>query len=173
MMGEMLDAVASWPTLVLALLVFGCLPITMTRLISLAFHRDDPRRHELLAEVRYIPRLERPLWVAEQLETAMVEGLGIYRWHLGSGVERNRAHPDSFHIPSDQEKALIQPGDIVKLMFDMKGGGERMWVVVTSVKGDKLKGYLSNSPAFIPRLESGSRIKFRSHHIIDLDFDDV
>jgi hypothetical protein len=45
------------------------------RVIVLAFRRDDPRRRELLAELHAVPRIERPLWVAEQLEVAVFEGL--------------------------------------------------------------------------------------------------
>ena len=48
---------------------------TLMRLIVLAYHRDDPRRREALAELRAVPRWERPLWVCEQLEVAIFEGL--------------------------------------------------------------------------------------------------
>jgi hypothetical protein len=49
----------------------------MLRLIVLAFHREDPRRQELLAELHAVPRWERPFWVMEQLEVALFEGI----WH--------------------------------------------------------------------------------------------
>jgi hypothetical protein len=67
--------IVSWPTLVLALVVFGFAPGLVLRLIVLAFPRDDPRRKELLGELHAVPRFERPFWVAEQLEVALVEGL--------------------------------------------------------------------------------------------------
>jgi len=44
--------VISWPMLVLALV------------------------HELRGELHHVPRFERPFWVMEQLELALVEGLG-------------------------------------------------------------------------------------------------
>ena len=104
MMGELFDAVLSWPTFLIVLLVFGFAPGAVLRFVVLAFHREDPRRQELIAELYAVPRLMRPIWVAEQMEVALFEGLGerleraatgrlIYRWHLGSGVERNEAYP--------------------------------------------------------------------------------
>ena len=179
----MVDAVLSWPTFVVALLVFGFAPGALLRLICLAFHRDDPRRKELRAELYAVPRLERPFWVLEQLEVALFDGIGdrlrwaatgriIHRWHLRSGVEQNRLYPDSFWIPGESEKALIEPGTTVKLMFEMRDGwGERMWVNVTSVKKDRFVGILHNQPVGIPRLGSGDTVKFHRADIIDIELD--
>src|SRR5256885_9658464 len=66
----------SWPTLGIALLIFGFAPGAVLRLIVLAFRRDDPRRRELLGELYAVPRIERPFWVAEKMELAFIEGLG-------------------------------------------------------------------------------------------------
>jgi hypothetical protein len=70
----MLNAIVSWPTFLIALLVFGFAPGALLRIIVLAFPRDDPRRAELLAELHAVPRIERPFWVLEQLEVALFEG---------------------------------------------------------------------------------------------------
>ena len=76
--------VIGWPAFLLALLVFGFAPGALLRLIVLAFDRDDPRRQELLAELYAVSRIERPFWVAEQLEVALIEGLGNrVRRHTG------------------------------------------------------------------------------------------
>jgi hypothetical protein len=75
MIAESLDAITSWRTVLVALLVFGFAPGALLRLIALAFRRDDPRRSELLAELRVVPRVERPFWVVEQLELAVFEGV--------------------------------------------------------------------------------------------------
>ena len=48
----------------------------MLRVIVLAFERDDPRRRELRGELYNVLRVERPFWVVEQLELALIEGLG-------------------------------------------------------------------------------------------------
>lgn len=66
----------SWPVLLIALLVFGFAPGAVLRFIVLAFDRSDPRRRELLGELHNVPRIERPFWVAEQMEVALAEGLG-------------------------------------------------------------------------------------------------
>ncbi|MGH3773653.1 MAG: hypothetical protein ACRDRW_20045, partial [Pseudonocardiaceae bacterium] len=74
-MAELVEAVESWPSLVLVIVMFGFAPGACLRLIVLAYPRHDPRRHELIAELYAVPRIHRPLWVAEQLEVALFEGL--------------------------------------------------------------------------------------------------
>jgi hypothetical protein len=74
-MASLVSQVISWPTLAIALLVFGFAPGAVLRLIVLAFPRDDPRRRELLGELYAVPRIERPFWVMEQLEVGLFEGL--------------------------------------------------------------------------------------------------
>jgi hypothetical protein len=176
----MLDLLLSPAAFVIVLLVFGTAPGLVLRLIVLAFPADDPRREELLAELYAVPRYERPLWVAEQIEIAISEGLWgrlvwaasgriIYRWHLRSGVESHEKFPETFWIPPAEIKAAIEPGYSVRLAFDVRGvGGERMWVRVTGVEGDQLVGELKNSPLGIPRLYMGDEIKFNRDHILDV-----
>jgi hypothetical protein len=86
-MTELLHVVASWPGLLLVVIVFGFAPGFCLRLIVLAYPRGDPRRKELIAELYAVPRIQRPLWVAEQLEVALFEGLP----HRISTVIRSRA----------------------------------------------------------------------------------
>lgn len=181
----MVDVVASWPTFLLLLMVYGFAPGAVLRLIVLAYPKGDPRRDELLAEVYAVPRAERPFWVAQQLEVAIFEGLMerliwaatgrvIFRWHLVSGVDRNRRYPESFFIPSEEERISVRPGDVVKVYFSMRDGwGERMWVEVASVKRRRIIGTLNNEPIGIPRLSSGDKIRFRPEHIIDIWTDDI
>jgi len=78
-LAAMLDAVASWPSLAVVLVVFGVAPGLALRMIVLIYPKENPRRAELLAELRVVPRLERPLWVAEQLEVAVFDGTRV-RW---------------------------------------------------------------------------------------------
>jgi hypothetical protein len=75
-MPSLIFQIISWPVLGIALLVFGFAPGAVLRLIVLAYPRDDPRRRELLGELYAVPRIERPFWVAEKLELALIEGLG-------------------------------------------------------------------------------------------------
>jgi hypothetical protein len=74
-MTSLISDVLAWPTFLLALLVFGFAPGTALRLIVLAYEREYSRRQELLSELYHVPRIERPFWVAEQLELALIEGL--------------------------------------------------------------------------------------------------
>jgi NACHT domain len=74
-MAELLNAVLSWQSLLLVLFVFGVAPGFCLRLIVLAYPRGHHRRTEIIAELYAVPRIERPLWVAEQLELALFEGL--------------------------------------------------------------------------------------------------
>lgn len=175
----MLGYVFSIEALAVTLVLFGIAPGAVLRVIVLAFHPEDPRRYELQAELYAVPRWERPLWVAEQIEIAISEGLWgrlvwaatgrlIYRWRLRSGVRAHENAPDTFWIPSEQVKREVKPGFLVKLAFDLRGGGERMWVKVSAVEGDRLIGILRNHPACIPRLCAGDTIKFRRDHIIDV-----
>ena len=185
MAGEMVDLIVSWPSFAGVLIVFGFAPRAVLRIIVLAFERDDPRRDELLAEVNAVPRLERPFWVAEQLEVAVFEGLRdrvvwlatgrvIHRWRLGSGVESNRLYPDTFEIPTDDDKAAIKTGDSVRAMFQMRDGWcERMWVKVERVRRGTLIGRLSNQPVGIPRLTFGERVKLKPDHVIDIVWHDL
>jgi hypothetical protein len=180
MVGELIDALVSWETFLVALLVFGFAPGAVLRLIVLAFHRDDPRRNEMLAELHRVPRWERPFWVVEQLEVALSEGIWervvwaatgrvIYRWHLLSGIKQNRKHPESFQIPDEEEKQAIEPGMLVKLFFDMNGKwAERMWVEVVAVKRRRIVGTVINQPVAIPRLYPGDMVRFKRDHIIDI-----
>ncbi len=191
-MTEILGAVVSWPTLLVAVAIFGFFPGIFARLISLSFRKGDPRRQELIAEVYAVPRWERPFWVAEQLERAISEGLSerlldaadgrlFNRWRLGNGVARNQAHPDTFSIPASDEIARLVPGDLAKLMFEVAGrrtyrregaNGERMWVEITMRKKHRFRGTLANHPIVWNRIRHGDEVKFRAHHIIDITYQD-
>jgi Uncharacterized protein conserved in bacteria (DUF2314) len=183
--GEILNAIVSWKTFLVALLVFGFAPGAVLRLIVLVFDRDDPRRDELLAELHAVPRWDRPFWVFEQLEVALFEGIWerllwagagrLYdRWHLDSGVKRNREHPETFEIPDEEDRQAIEPGVVVKLLFDTtdlwgrRNWGERMWVEIVAVKKRHIVGVLDNDPIGIPRLYRGDQVKFRRHHIVGI-----
>lgn len=91
---ELFEAVVSWPTLLSVLLVFGFAPGFVLRLLVMIYPKGDARRKELVAELYVLPRLERPLFVAEQLETVLFEGMptrfrAILR-HVGHRLQRRR-----------------------------------------------------------------------------------
>jgi hypothetical protein len=92
---ELLEAVLSWRTFLIALLVFGFAPGALLRLIVLAFPRNDPRRQELLAELPTVARTERPFWVFEQLERALFEGIGERVARVATRDISRRWYPES------------------------------------------------------------------------------
>lgn len=109
-----------WPGLgpfFLALLIFGFLPGAVVRVIAgLAFTRDDPRRAEMIAEVYEVPRWARPMWVFQQLEVALFEGVGprlkrfaIRAWK-GRGASRSWAVLNRWANDPSPRFALIMTG---------------------------------------------------------------
>lgn len=62
---------------VLAVLVLGATPRLALRLIVLAHPRDTLLRDQIMADFEDVALLERPIWVASQLEVALIEGIGI------------------------------------------------------------------------------------------------
>lgn len=181
---ELIAEFADWKLFLLALVIYSICPQLLLRLLVLVYDKGDLRRQELLAELYEVPRRHRPFWVVEQIETAFFDGVVprvewaltgrvIHRWKLGSGVERNTKYPETFWIPSEEEKDSIIAGDLVKLMFEMKCScAERMWVRVSEVGHPKMVGTLANQPVGIPRLDFGDTVKFKRDHIIDIEIDD-
>lgn len=94
-------------------------------------------------------------------------------WHLKSGTALNREAPDTFRIPSDERKAAVRTGHSVKLAFELDNPphghppGERMWVIVTAIEGENLRGFLDNAPVVVPLLP-GDEVNFTPDHIIDI-----
>lgn len=76
-MAELIEAVVSWPTLLLAIGVFSLVPGVVLHLAVMIYPRDHPRRRELIADLAIVPRLERPFWVTEQLVTVIFEGVPL------------------------------------------------------------------------------------------------
>lgn len=185
MIGELIGSSSALGALGLALVIFGLAPGLVLALI-VRLIPDEDRREELQAELYEVPRWERPFWVAEQFEVAIRIGLlpraswywGRWVWHrahLRSGIEMNRQYPDTFWIPSPEEKAALRSGDSVRLCWSVRrypATGERMWVQITHRDGDKLVGTLKNWPVFV-HLHPDAVIKFRLDDIIDYNPEEV
>jgi hypothetical protein len=89
-------------------------------------------------------------------------------------VERlARENPQTFFIPSAEERKSQRVGSSVRLHFLLKDpkagepGAERMWVTITQEQGlfRSYKGVLENAPAFIEDLQMGDEVTFRPCHI--------
>ncbi len=75
-MRDLLDFVLTPLTLVVVgLLILALLPGFVLRILVRLYPPDDPRRTELIAELHAVPPYHRPTWVAQQIETALLDGL--------------------------------------------------------------------------------------------------
>lgn len=100
---------------------------------------------------------------------------------IRDGVQANKENPETFWIPSDEDKAKLKPGNLVKLSFDIqtideKGeleiNGERMWVIILEINKDLFTGILDNQPQCTNELKPGYKLHFKPKHIIDIsDFE--
>lgn len=87
-----------------------------------------------------------------------------------NGVIMNRDHPDTFEIPSDEEKAAIFPGDFVKVGFltDARIGAERMWLEVTGIRDDGwIHGKLNNDPVIVSH-KIGDEFTVHRDHVLSI-----
>jgi hypothetical protein len=99
-MAELLQAVASWQALGGVLLLFGFGPGVVLRTVLLIYPKSHPRRRELIGELYACPRWDRPLWVAEQFEVAIFEGLShrrrqLVRWLFNRRIRASLKRQDS------------------------------------------------------------------------------
>lgn len=92
-------------------------------------------------------------------------------WGLLDAEAQNRSFPDSFPIPSRQERESVQPGDMVKMVFVLDPppptgpNAERMWVEVRSARDGTYDGWLTNEPKVIPDLGLGTFLAFGPEHV--------
>ena len=98
-------------------------------------------------------------------------------WTLDDGEKLHRAHPDTFWIPSLQERESLRVGDLVKLRFlivvvdddgNEEEGGERMWVEVEKCHQVYYQGELTNQPACTDEVMLGMVVWFEPRHVIDI-----
>jgi hypothetical protein len=74
------------------LLIFGFFPGLVLRLLVRLYPKGNPRRMELLGELYAKPQWRRPWFVAQQLETALSEGVPTRVAPLARGIaQRIRA----------------------------------------------------------------------------------
>jgi hypothetical protein len=93
-------------------------------------------------------------------------------WGLLDAESQHAAFPDTFPIPSVEERAALRTGDMVKLVFVLDPpptegpNAERMWVEVRSAQPDgTYDGWLTNTPVVIGSLESSSLVAFEPRHV--------
>jgi hypothetical protein len=103
-------------------------------------------------------------------------------WELRSAEESNRQNPDTFLIPSLEERESLQKGQAAKLIFDIESldedgkieiQGERIWVIVSEKYKDYYIGILDGQPASIIPSDDvylcfGAEIPFLPEHVIEI-----
>ena len=90
------------------------------------------------------------------------------------GPERRREAPYTFFLPHPAYVDALEVGDHAKLGFkyDPPGanyGGERMWVLIEEIDGDRFRGRLANKPDE-PILARGDKVEFERRHILDVNY---
>ena len=99
--------------------------------------------------------------------------LDVEGWELESAEERHALAPDSFHIPSRDERVSLQEGQRVQLLFLMLVRGsipegimcEKMWVTIDEVTQDGYRGTLDSMPASSNAIAPGDAVTFEPKHI--------
>ena len=97
---------------------------------------------------------------------------------LVDAEQRRAESPETFEIPPSQRRQNVQPGDFVKLIFELvspdedQPGAERMWVHVLSRAGETYSGELENEPAVITSISRGDTVHFGPEHVIAV-YDEV
>lgn len=94
-------------------------------------------------------------------------------WTLEDVEATSRLHPESFFIPSEQERNSQQIGKMVRLHFELtrpaegEPRAERMWVEITAHDPvtHRYTGVLTNAPASLKTLHLGDTVEFEPRHI--------
>ena len=96
---------------------------------------------------------------------------------LVNALERHKKHPETFEIPSKEELDNLKEGDFVKVIYEFTEEdeciieGERFWVEVDTIKGEQLKGKVSNDLVGSYKsnnLKCDDRVSFGYENIINI-----
>jgi len=97
---------------------------------------------------------------------------GPVTFTLDSGVELHEESPDTFELPSEEERTCLRPRQFAKLIFRMTDGEnvavERMWVMILAVTPDGYRGMLDNHSDCTQSIGRGLIVDFRAEHIIQI-----
>ena len=93
-------------------------------------------------------------------------------WGLLDAEAQHEAFPDTFPIPTADERQALRAGDMVKLVFVLDPpptsgpNAERMWVEVRAAQPDgTYEGWLTNRPKVITSLEPSAVVAFQACHV--------
>lgn len=123
-MTELIGLVASWQAFSAygtTLLVFGFAPGFILRLIVKLYPKGDLRRAELVAELYAMPRIWRPMWVVQQIETGLFEGLSARR--VARKSRRAPTSPAPIHVMRNIVMVKNQETIVSLLRLQTRNGG--------------------------------------------------
>ncbi len=100
-MTEILAILLSPRALAVGPLLLVLAPGLLLKCLIRVYPYDDPRRAELLAELRSVPRGERSVWVLEQVETVLLDGLPSRMRRLRQRRSNRRSHRARLLAPTD------------------------------------------------------------------------
>ena len=95
-------------------------------------------------------------------------------YSLIDGPERRQEAPYTFFLPNPGYIDALEVGDHAKVGFEYdppgeKYGGERMWVLIEEIDGDRYRGTLDNEPDEAI-LTYGEKVEFERKHILDVEY---
>ena len=97
------------------------------------------------------------------------------KYTLDSGVDAQAESPETFHLPSANDRRSLGRGDFAKLIFRFSDSNrefvERMWVRVEAVGPEGYVGILDNNPYGMVEVRAGARVKFIADHVIQIQRD--
>ncbi len=92
-------------------------------------------------------------------------------YHLEDISVQQNSDPRHFLKPTNEELDSLQIGELVRLffVFDFKTNdgcrAERMWVEISEINAESLKGFLTNEPVYIKDLQVGDLVEFKRDNI--------
>jgi hypothetical protein len=100
-------------------------------------------------------------------------------WELDSGEAQYDQYGDKFRIPSRAQRASLQPGQTVGLLFRIETtkedattelNVEHMWAIVVGRVGNLYLGILDNQPVTIEPgyLDRGTEFVFKPEHVVGI-----
>ncbi len=84
---------------------------------------------------------------------------------LIDGVALNQSNPETFQIPTDEEKANIKPGDSVKI--GIADHDEQFWVTIETVAEEHFFGRVDNH-LLTDEISFGETITFQKRHVLTI-----
>lgn len=105
-------------------------------------------------------------------------------WQLRNGEESHKASPETFWIPTIEQRKALKIGDAAKVILEIECQdddgeiiveGERGYVIVSEIVGDKYIGILDFQPVCIEKGQDdiylcfGAEVPFSHENVIDID----